>query len=45
MDHSVWAGGKGGRSREMPILKDSQRELLDEAGWLAGHGRPLPKSG
>ena len=29
---------KGGRRREVPILKDSQRNLLDEARRLAGGG-------
>ena len=29
---------KGGRPREVPVLKDSQRKLLDEARRLAGSG-------
>ena len=33
---------KGGRPREVPVLKDSQRELLDEARRLAGSGALIP---
>ena len=33
---------KGGRPREVPILKDSQRKLLDEARRLAGSGALIP---
>ena len=33
---------KGGRPREVPILKDSQRKLLDEARRLAGGGALIP---
>ncbi len=33
---------KGGRPREVPILKDSQRKLLDEARKLAGSGALIP---
>ncbi len=32
------ATAKGGRAREVPILKDSQRRLLDETRRLAGGG-------
>ena len=30
---------KGGRAREVPVLKDGQRRLLDEARRLAGRRR------
>ena len=33
---------KGGRPREVPVLKDSQRRLLDEARKLAGGGSLIP---
>ena len=33
---------KGGRPREVPILKDSQRRLLDEARRLVGSGALIP---
>ena len=33
---------KGGRSREIPVLKDSQRRVLDEARALAGGGAMIP---
>ena len=33
---------KGGREREVPILKDEQRELLDEAHILANNGSLIP---
>ena len=33
---------KGGRPREVPILKDSQRKLLDEARSLVGSGALIP---
>ncbi len=33
---------KGGRSREIPVLKDSQRQVLDEARALAGGGAMIP---
>ena len=33
---------KGGRARDVPILKDSQRKLLDEARRLAGGGAMIP---
>ena len=33
---------KGGRPREVPVLKDSQRELLDEARRLVGSGALIP---
>ena len=33
---------KGGRPREVPVLKDSQRRLLDEARRLAGGGSLIP---
>ena len=33
---------KGGRPREVPVLKDSQRRLLDEARRLAGSGALIP---
>ena len=33
---------KGGRPREVPILKDSQRKLLDEARRLVGSGALIP---
>ena len=33
---------KGGRSREIPVLKKSQRALLDEARALAGGGAMIP---
>ena len=33
---------KGGRAREVPILKDGQRRLLDEARRLAGGGAMIP---
>ena len=33
---------KGGRPREVPVLKDSQRRLLDEARRLAGGGALIP---
>ena len=33
---------KGGRPREVPILKDSQRKLLDEARRLVGNGALIP---
>ena len=33
---------KGGRSREIPVLKDGQRQLLDEARALAGGGAMIP---
>ena len=33
---------KGGRPREVPVLKDSQRQLLDEARRLAGGGALIP---
>ncbi|MCY3818186.1 MAG: integrase domain-containing protein, partial [Gammaproteobacteria bacterium] len=33
---------KGGRAREVPILKDSQRKLLEEARRLAGGGALVP---
>ena len=33
---------KGGRPREVPILKDSQRKLLDEARKLVGSGALIP---
>ena len=34
---------KGGRGRDVPILKDSQRRLLDEARRLARGGAMIPK--
>ena len=36
---------KGGRPREVPILKDSQRKLLDEARKLVGSGALIPPDG
>ena len=33
---------KGGRPREVPVLKDSRRKLLDEARRLAGSGALIP---
>ena len=33
---------KGGRAREVPVLKDEQRALLDEARRLAGGGALIP---
>ena len=33
---------KGGRSREIPVLKESQRRLLDEARAIAGGGAMIP---
>ena len=33
---------KGGRPREVPVLKDSQRKLLDEARRLVGGGALIP---
>ena len=33
---------KGGRPREVPVLRDSQRRLLDEARRLAGGGALIP---
>ena len=33
---------KGGRPREVPILKDGQRKLLDEARRLVGSGALIP---
>ena len=33
---------KGGRPREVPVLEDSQRKLLDEARRLAGSGALIP---
>ena len=33
---------KGGRPREVPILKDGQRKLLDEARGLVGSGALIP---
>ena len=33
---------KGGRSREIPVLTDSQRHLLDEARAFAGGGAMIP---
>ena len=33
---------KGGRPREVPILKDSQRKLLDEVRRLVGSGALIP---
>ena len=33
---------KGGRPREVPVLKDSQRKLLDEARKLVGSGALIP---
>ena len=33
---------KGGRPREVPVLRDSQRKLLDEARRLAGSGALIP---
>ena len=33
---------KGGRAREVPVLKDEQRQLLDEARRLAGGGALIP---
>ncbi len=33
---------KGGRPRDVPVLKDSQRKLLDEARRLAGSGALIP---
>ena len=33
---------KGGRSREIPVLKESQRRLLDEARAFAGGGAMIP---
>ncbi|MDE0450796.1 MAG: integrase domain-containing protein [Gammaproteobacteria bacterium] len=33
---------KGGRAREVPVLKDSQSKLLDEARRLAGGGAMIP---
>ena len=33
---------KGGRAREIPVLKDAQRRLLDEARALAGGGSMIP---
>ncbi len=35
---------KGGRAREVPVVKDSQRRLLDEARRLAGGGAMIPPS-
>ncbi len=34
---------KGGRPREVPVLKDSQRKLLDEARRLVGSGALIPR--
>ena len=34
---------KGGRARDVPILKDGQRRLLDEARRLAGGGALIPR--
>ena len=34
---------KGGRARDVPILKDEQRALLDEARRLAGGGAMIPR--
>ena len=33
---------KGGRPREVPVVKDSQRQLLDEARRLVGSGALIP---
>ena len=33
---------KGGRARDVPVLKDGQRALLDEARRLAGGGAMIP---
>ena len=33
---------KGGRPREVPVLKDSQRKLLDDARRLVGGGALIP---
>lgn len=33
---------KGGRARDVPVLKDDQRALLDEARRLAGGGAMIP---
>ena len=33
---------KGGRPREVPVLRDGQRKLLDEARRLAGSGALIP---
>ena len=33
---------KGGRSREIPVLEESQRRVLDEARALAGGGAMIP---
>ena len=33
---------KGGRAREVPVLKDGQRRLLDEVRQLAGGGALIP---
>ena len=33
---------KGGRQREIPVLKESQRRLLDEARAFAGGGAMIP---
>ena len=33
---------KGGRARDVPVLKDEQRALLDEARRLAGGGAMIP---
>ena len=33
---------KGGRPREVPVLRDSQRKLLDEARGLVGSGALIP---
>ena len=33
---------KGGRPREVPVLRDSQRKLLDEARRLVGSGALIP---
>ena len=35
---------KGGRPREIPVLKESQRRLLDEARAFAGGGAMIPGS-
>ena len=34
---------KGGRARDVPVLKDSQRRLLEEARRLAGGGAMIPR--
>ena len=43
-DHLAVKGStaKGGRPREVPVLTDSQRRLLDEARELAGGGALIP---